>query len=386
MVAAARTWRSRRARARARPARRPRQRAAAGGAEAFVRSGTFAAMGRWNVRALVLVGFAVSCLTLASPAAAYRPPSPEEQSMIDAAIRNASESDFAFSLRDIRVSRDGLWATAVIHPHLPPSQAQDAIGVYKLQGTNAEQVQLGSEICFDSSLRRLGMSPGTSRNLGIPKCYEPPPRILVNNNLGEGRFVYKPRRFFIAADGAFGILNVRWTHYGGRVATARAKAFANDCKPFCLGGTHSYHPARLRLSKVVYCQGVRTYAQLRYILRGDVPSNIPRRNTFSLLPRDESGHVDCRVERPFQRNPRRARRCHTIAQNISNRRGVSCKRARQVAERSRKAQVDIPECAGDPPRHWNDWSIVGSGGVGTAVSATFTKGRRSFLLSGGGVC
>lgn len=220
--------------------------------------------------------------------------------MIDAATREAGESEFPFSLRDIRVSRDGRWATAVIHPDLPPNQAQDAIGVYKLQATDAEQVQLGSELCFDSSLSRLGMSRATSRNLGIPKCYVPPPRILVNNNLGEEHFVYKPRRFFIAADGAFGIVKVRWIHYGGKVATARAEAFANDCEPICLGGTYSYHPARLRLSKVVYCQGVRTYAQFRYILSGDIPSNVPRRNTFSLLPRDPSGQVDCRAERQLR--------------------------------------------------------------------------------------
>lgn len=337
---------------------------------------------------VVVACIAALLLTLPAIAHSYRAPSSAEVQGIELAVKEANETGFDFSLRDVRVASESTWATAVIHPELPPKQAQDAIGVFRFRGNLWAQVSLGSELCFHQSLARLGMSDTTRRNLGIPKCYEPPPRILVNNNLGEEHYVYKPRRFFVSADGAFGIYRVRWnSNYGARVATAKAVAFANDCDPFCLGGSYSYHRARLRLSKVVTCQGHRTYAQLRYVLRGDVPPNIPRRNTFSLLPRDEFGRVDCGAARLLAAEASSVPQCHTVAQTISDRRGITCRRARQVAERTARAtNFGIPECAGEPVRHWNGWTIVGSSSPGSGIATTFSKGRRSFLLSGGGVC
>lgn len=80
-----------------------------------------------------------------------------------------------------------------------------------------------------------------------------------------------------------------------------------------------------------------------------------------------------------------ARLCHTATSSITNRHDISCERARQVAERAARA-VGLPECDGDPTKHWNGWRIaphqVGKYGIG----ARFVKGERSFVVSGGGSC
>lgn len=80
------------------------------------------------------------------------------------------------------------------------------------------------------------------------------------------------------------------------------------------------------------------------------------------------------------------RLCHTVAQSITKRIGISCERARRVANRARKHLGTFPECSGQPPKQWHGWALVGSPVGGTGIGTTFTKGRRSFLLSGGGVC
>lgn len=81
------------------------------------------------------------------------------------------------------------------------------------------------------------------------------------------------------------------------------------------------------------------------------------------------------------------RLCHTIAQSITKRIGISCDRARKVANRARKHHgTSFPECTGQPPKRWRGWTLVGSPVGGTGIGTTFTKGVRSFLLSGGGVC
>jgi hypothetical protein len=80
------------------------------------------------------------------------------------------------------------------------------------------------------------------------------------------------------------------------------------------------------------------------------------------------------------------RLCHTVAQGITNRHGISCVRARQVANRARKALGAFPECTGEPPKYWHEWTLIGSTVGGIGIGTTFTKGSRSFLLSGGGTC
>jgi hypothetical protein len=86
---------------------------------------------------------------------------------------------------------------------------------------------------------------------------------------------------------------VRWQSYGGAVAEASGRAFANDCIPYCAAG-HLFKPrAKLKLSKIVQCQGRPVYARLRYRLAGELPKGLPRRGGFPMLPLGEDGKPDC---------------------------------------------------------------------------------------------
>lgn len=78
--------------------------------------------------------------------------------------------------------------------------------------------------------------------------------------------------------------------------------------------------------------------------------------------------------------------CHTIAQNITERKSISCRQARKVATRAWRAVDEFPECPEDGVRWWNGWRLtpdpVGNIGIGTR----FKKRDRSFYLTGGGAC
>jgi hypothetical protein len=57
---------------------------------------------------------------------------------------------------------------------------------------------------------------------------------------------YRPRSIIIACgDGNFGLAHLRWRGWNRAVATARGKAYANDCVPYCAAG--KFHQFRVRL-------------------------------------------------------------------------------------------------------------------------------------------
>lgn len=120
-----------------------------------------------------------------------------------------------------------------------------------------------------------------------------PERVLVTRALGEDKLYYRPHLFLLSGDGTFGMSKVQWKTYGGPTAEATARAFANDCIPYCAAG-HFYKPqAKLRLSKIVQCKGQPVYARLQYALVGKLPKNFPRRGGYSMLPLGENGKPDC---------------------------------------------------------------------------------------------
>jgi hypothetical protein len=129
----------------------------------------------------------------------------------------------------------------------------------------------------------------------IPTATAPPKpeRVLVTRALGEDKLYYRPHFFLLSGDGTFGMNKVQWKTYGGPTAEATARAFANDCIPYCAAG-HFYKPqAKLRLSKIVQCKGQPVYARLQYALVGKLPKNFPRRGGYSMLPLGENGKPDC---------------------------------------------------------------------------------------------
>jgi hypothetical protein len=86
---------------------------------------------------------------------------------------------------------------------------------------------------------------------------------------------------------------VHWQSYGGANAKATARAFVNDCVPYCAAG-HVTHPrATLRLSKIVDCNGTPIYGHLDYAITGPLPTGFPRRGGYSMRPLGEDGKPKC---------------------------------------------------------------------------------------------
>ena len=234
-------------------------------------------------------------LFLAAATQAYRTPTEPELEGITRATEEIG-NEIGFSLHDVRVSDDGEWATATIHPDLPPSQAQDAKGVYRLVSPTQWKLELlSNEVCFGRVLANKGMFKGTSESLGIPPCsrYAAPPRnparVLIRRSICDETFVYRPHRIGLSCDGTFLIQRIRWLHYGGQAASARASAYTRGCNPACAVGRVFHPTARIRLSHRVRCDGREIYARLRFTLRGPIPEGFRHHGTYSLLPTDEGG-------------------------------------------------------------------------------------------------
>lgn len=77
--------------------------------------------------------------------------------------------------------------------------------------------------------------------------------------------------------------------------------------------------------------------------------------------------------------------CHSLAQNITKLKHVSCKSARRLVNSAYRAGVEIPECKGrDANAHWKGWKFKAIDNRGIIVRVT--KGNKRFILSGGGAC
>ena len=80
-----------------------------------------------------------------------------------------------------------------------------------------------------------------------------------------------------------------------------------------------------------------------------------------------------------------AGQCHSLAQNITKLNHVSCKTARKLVNSAYRAGADIPECKGrDSSTHFRGWKFKATNRK--IIVVRVTKGNKSFILSGGGVC
>lgn len=125
----------------------------------------------------------------------------------------------------------------------------------------------------------------------------PAEKVFVQRVPGaEQQLYYRPHVFYLSADGALTLTSVKWHFYGGATATATAIAHTNNCVPFCLGGTYTKHPTKLRLSGRKYCRARdRTiYTRLAIHILGHVPKNFgDGRESLSVRPVDSDGEPLC---------------------------------------------------------------------------------------------
>lgn len=136
-------------------------------------------------------------------------------------------------------------------------------------------------------------APAPAGSLAAEPGGAKPQQVRVVRALGEDKLYYRPHFFLLSGDGTFGMNRVRWQRYGGASAKATARAFVNDCVPYCAAG-HVTHPqATLRLSKIVDCNGTPIYAHLEYAITGPLPKGFRRRGGYSMRPLGEDGKPEC---------------------------------------------------------------------------------------------
>ncbi len=84
--------------------------------------------------------------------------------------------------------------------------------------------------------------------------------------------------------------------------------------------------------------------------------------------------------------PQKRGDCSTQTQGISDRVGVSCKKAKRVRAKASRALGGLPECTSQPNQTYRGWEISGGSKPGEIITTVFIKGDKSFIVSGGGAC
>lgn len=73
--------------------------------------------------------------------------------------------------------------------------------------------------------------------------------------------------------------------------------------------------------------------------------------------------------------------CNNGVQSITKRKSISCSEAIRVS----RFFETMPECRGDVTRR-RGWTARGIGRPGEGIAARVSKGSRSFVIAGGGLC
>jgi hypothetical protein len=89
---------------------------------------------------------------------------------------------------------------------------------------------------------------------------------------------FRPHSIILACgDGNFGLSALRWRGWNRGVATARGKAYANDCVPYCAAGHFHRYPVRVRAYRVRRMgPGGYAYTRLRIRFPGTRPAGARR--------------------------------------------------------------------------------------------------------------
>ncbi|MGW0391846.1 hypothetical protein ACWDYJ_13335 [Streptomyces sp. NPDC003042] len=98
----------------------------------------------------------------------------------------------------------------------------------------------------------------------------------------------RPEDFLLACgDGNNRLVDLRWTTWGPRTATATGTDMANDCVPYCAAGTFRPYPVTVTLSRPrpwpgAEEEGVRHFTLMTLVFTDTSPSPIPRKVTYEL--------------------------------------------------------------------------------------------------------
>lgn len=146
--------------------------------------------------------------------------------------------------------------------------------------------------------------------------------------------------------GVADLTEMRWTGWGGKVASGSGLTQRNDCVPSCAEGTVAEYPVEAELSRIRRCKDAEgrvgryyTHVRMRYELPADNPYGVPGG------PQDEPYDLGC--IRPSAPN-----RCGTLgdvnlpghAYDIRADR-VRCTPARRLVRRAQRRRCGASSCA-----------------------------------------
>jgi hypothetical protein len=129
--------------------------------------------------------------------------------------------------------------------------------------------------------------------LAVPAVAVAGQEILVPSYLDYGQPEVRPHEILLSEDGTLALYGIKYRSYGGRVAEATGRGYTRGCVPDCAQGKVRRPRAKIRLSRITWCEAKPIYARLQYTLTGPIPKGLERHASFDLRPVDEHGKPVC---------------------------------------------------------------------------------------------
>ena len=118
-------------------------------------------------------------------------------------------------------------------------------------------------------------------------------KIFVRRGIVSTQFAYRPHAIGLSGDGTFYLYNIHWRHWGKKNATGMGRAYTRGCMPACANGRVFTPRAKVRLTRVVKCEGRYIFARLCFSLDGHVPTGYRHHGVYSMRPTNEIGEPAC---------------------------------------------------------------------------------------------
>jgi hypothetical protein len=129
--------------------------------------------------------------------------------------------------------------------------------------------------------------------LAMPAAALSAQEVLVPPFLNYEQPKVRPHEILLSEDGTLVLYGIKYQSYGGPVAEATGRGYTRGCVPDCAQGKVYRPRAKIRLSRVTWCEARPIYARLRYSLKGPIPKGLKRHAIYDLRPVDEHGKPIC---------------------------------------------------------------------------------------------
>ena len=103
----------------------------------------------------------------------------------------------------------------------------------------------------------------------------------------------RPHELALSGDGTLLLYAIKYTSWGGPTAEATGRGYVRGCTPDCAQGKVYRPKAKIRLSRVLRCEGKLLYTRVSFSFTGTIPKGYKRSATTELVPFDKQGKPAC---------------------------------------------------------------------------------------------